>query len=237
MVWLRRLVQGVGWTALFLGVSTAVFFTIATLLARTPLNTPYQPSPEATIPIYVLSNGVHTDLILPIIVGDAPDILWDWSTFIPFEQFDPLPDPTVGYIGFGWGEQRLYRDVPEWSDLTVEITLNAMMWPSRSAMHVYLLPAAPPEHSHLVRLMVDETQYRALIDHIQSSFSLTTNGEIINLNCCWYPRFNDNFYESPHWYHFLQTCNVWTNNALKAANLPTGRWALFDTDIMRHVRE
>ncbi|MCA9982015.1 MAG: DUF2459 domain-containing protein, partial [Anaerolineales bacterium] len=137
--------------------------------------------------------------------------------------------------GFGWGEQRLYREVPEWSDFTPEIAVSSMMWPTPSAMHVYYLTTPPPESSHVVRLLIDETQYAALIAHIQASFTLDEDGHIINLNCCWYPGFNDNFYDSPHSYHFLHTCNVWTNDALKKADLPTGRWALFDTDILRHL--
>jgi uncharacterized protein (TIGR02117 family) len=230
MFWLKRLGQIIAWGVLGLGVATAVFFLVATLLGRVPLNQPYQPSAEANIPIYVLSNGVHTDLLVPL-----QHEVWDWTTVIPLGEFEQVEDTAVAYLGFGWGEQRLYREVPEWSDLTAEIAISAMMWPTPSAMHVYLLPSAPPTSSRIVQLWIDETQYRALIEHILASFSVDEAGQLINLNCCWYPGFNDNFYASPHWYHFLNTCNAWTNAALKAADLPTGGWALFDTDIMRHL--
>ena len=43
----------------------------------------------------------------------------------------------------------------------------------------------------------------------------------------------DAFYEALGSYSMLYSCNTWTNNALKKANLPSGIWTVFDKGILR----
>jgi len=66
---------------------------------------------EKTIQVFVQSNGVHTDIVLPVVNEEM-----DWSQLFPYGN-------TVGkhsgyrYVGIGWGDKGFYVDTPEWKDL------------------------------------------------------------------------------------------------------------------------
>ena len=61
------------------------------------------------IDIYILTNGVHTDLVLPI---KTPEI--DWSREIPFEN-TRSKRTDFNYLSFGWGDKGFYLDTPTWA--------------------------------------------------------------------------------------------------------------------------
>lgn len=216
--------------ALGLGVLSLAYFGQALVLARIPANPDFQPTPDGIL-IFVQSNGVHTDLVLPVQTA-----VIDWTTFVPPEQFRPADQP-FSYISFGWGELELYREVPVWADFTPGIAVRSMLLPTRSALHISYLEQQPTPTSWVRPLHISTTQYNELVQHILASFRLDEQGQIINLNCCWYAGWNDNFYDSPAAYHLFATCNNWTNEALQKAGLPTGRAAIFDTDILRYLAD
>ena len=63
------------------------------------------------ITLYLLDNGVHTDLALPL----ANDT-YDWTTFIrPEDARDTAFAPA--YVAFGWGDRAFYLETPHWRDL------------------------------------------------------------------------------------------------------------------------
>jgi len=43
----------------------AVYFVIAFLLSSVPVNADFKPCEKDAVEIYILTNGVHTDLVLP----------------------------------------------------------------------------------------------------------------------------------------------------------------------------
>ncbi|MBK6524624.1 MAG: DUF2459 domain-containing protein [Crocinitomicaceae bacterium] len=46
---------------------------------------------------------------------------------------------------------------------------------------------------------------------------------------------NDNFTKPKGSYHLFNTCNAWTNEALKVAGIKTAWLALFPDGIMKHL--
>ena len=66
---------------------------------------------EKTIQVFVQSNGIHTDIVLPVVNEEM-----DWSQLFPYGN-------TVGkhsgyrYVGIGWGDKGFYLDTPEWLSL------------------------------------------------------------------------------------------------------------------------
>lgn len=63
-------------------------------------------SEPKTIDAYILTNGVHTDLVVPV---KTPEI--DWSQQIPFEN--TLSKRTdFKYLAIGWGDKGFYLDTP-----------------------------------------------------------------------------------------------------------------------------
>ncbi|MEM9777316.1 MAG: DUF2459 domain-containing protein [Chloroflexota bacterium] len=199
-------------------------------LGKIGVNTEFVEDPNG-IEIYIISNGVHTDIVVPA-VSDQKDWtqLFDPATFQP-----PIIDQTPAFVAFGWGDLGLYRDVPTWDDLTVRILFTSMLLPTESAVHVSYFLNQPVESENIILLQISPEQYDILIEEILTAVDLK-DGEAQSLNCCYYPNFRDQFYESSFYYHILYTCNMWTNETLKKADLPAALWATRQNYIMNHLR-
>lgn len=175
--------------------------------------------------IYVQSNGVHTDVTLPV-----SDTNMNWLSFIPHKDFPTASD--FEFITFGWGDKGFYLDTPNWSDLKISTALYAACLPSPTAMHVSY-SSEPETTTFRKKVFIDQEGYIKLIAYIKKSFQLKNNSvQLIKHKSYTY---NDNFYEANHSYHLFRTCNRWTNSALKTAGVKTGIFALFPKGIMKHL--
>jgi uncharacterized protein (TIGR02117 family) len=199
---------------------------LAILLSLIPVNTSYLPA-EDGITIYVSSNGVHTDLILPV----RSEII-NWQNLFHPDYFGN-GWVYAPYIAFGWGERGFYLNTPEWSDLRVKTALNALLIPSASVMHVSLWPQ--PEENDLTKMIVlSDADYKKIVENITNSFSLGEDGFFFKVNHPGYGDY-DLFFESPLKFHLFKTCNVWTNSVLKTAGIRTSLWTPFDKPILFHL--
>ncbi|MFZ1891075.1 MAG: DUF2459 domain-containing protein [Formosimonas sp.] len=97
----------------------AVYFVIAFLLVLFPENI-HQRASESSIEAYVRSNGVHTDVVLPIRSADV-----DWTVYFPMTDTQTAP-LDAAYIAIGWGDKEFYLNTPNWSDLTLSRALSAL---------------------------------------------------------------------------------------------------------------
>lgn len=168
--------------------------------------------------IYASSNGVHSDVIIPV------ELLK--------ESFSGLGYKTQPkYIAFGWGDKGFYLNTPTWGDLTFSTAVNAVFFKSPTAMHV-------TEHTNIgsnwKKVEVDNFQLIALINFIQNSFEFNSNNEFIKITSYSYDS-NDTFYEAKGSYSCIRTCNTWTNEAMKKANIKTAIWTPFDWGILKHL--
>lgn len=219
-------------TFAFCCLALTTYFGLGQILGTQIINTDFEPDPNG-IEIYVLSNGVHTDIAVPTVTAQK-----NWTSFLDPSTFQPqVPAGTTPeYIAFGWGDKTLYEKVPTWGDLTLSIAINAMLLPSESAMHISYFINKPKASSHSIPIKVSPEQYQILIDAFTESFDLK-DGKPQSLNCCFYPHLRDQFYASNLNYHALFTCNMWTNKLLRSAGIPTGRWANQEHYIMDPLKE
>ena len=176
---------------------------------------------------YVVSNGVHTDICIP--VSSSPEI----RALIDVTGFDAPPKEVV-YLGIGWGDKGFYLDTPTWADLKVSTALNAMLINSPTAMHVTLVSSEPEESDLVKQINVCEENFGKLKKYILNSFQLSETGAGIEIpNSGYYE--NDLFYEAKGNYHIFKTCNSWTNSGLKIAGIRTSLRAFNEQGIMRHL--
>ena len=199
---------------------------LAFLLSLIPVNTSFIPA-EGGITIYISSNGVHTDLLLPV-----KNEIINWQ-----DLYEPAHFRNgwayAQYIAFGWGDKGFYLNTPEWSDLKLNTALKALFIPSASVMHVSLWPQ-PEENDLIKKVVISESEYKKIIEDIINSFSRNYDGDFMKVNHPGYGDF-DLFFESPLKFHLLKTCNVWTNGVLKSAGIRTSIWTPFDKPILYHV--
>jgi len=178
--------------------------------------------------IYIKSNGVHTDLVLPIKTD-----LKDWSEKIKFENIQSK-DSTHQYLAFGWGDKGFYLDTPEWSDLKVSTAFKAAFNLGTSAMHTTFYKQIQETES-CVKIEISKEQYQKLITFIEASFQYDTNGNPIFIQATTYGK-NDSFYEAHRTYNLFYTCNTWANQALKKADVKAAFWTPADRVIFYHYQ-
>jgi len=178
--------------------------------------------------IYIKSNGVHTDLVLPI----KTDVK-DWSEQIKYEHIQSK-DSTHQYLAFGWGDKGFYLDTPEWSDLKFSTAFKAAFNLGTSAMHTTFYKQIQETES-CVKIEISKEQYQKLITFIEVSFQYDTNGNPIFIQAITYGK-NDSFYEAHRTYNLFYTCNTWANQALKKAHMKAAFWTPADKGIFYHYQ-
>lgn len=178
--------------------------------------------------IYIKSNGVHTDLVLPI----KTDVK-DWSEKIKFENIQSK-DSTHHYLAFGWGDKGFYLDTPEWSDLKFSTAFKAAFNLGTSAMHTTFYKHIQ-ENKNCVKIEISKEQYQKLITFIEASFQYDSNGNPIFIEATTYGK-NDSFYEANRTYNLFYTCNTWANQALKRADMKAAFWTPADKGIFYHYQ-
>ena len=118
-------------TLLFVVGFVVLYVLLCLLLPLIPIAVEKTTEPK-TITIYLLSNGMHTDLVLP-----TENEYINWTTKVS-------PDDTKGkmrgdWLAFGWGDKGFYLNTPTWADLKFSTAVKAAFWMSDSAMHTTYL--------------------------------------------------------------------------------------------------
>jgi uncharacterized protein (TIGR02117 family) len=181
------------------------------------------------IPIYIYTNGVHTDIVMPV-----KNDLYDWSSKIPFAN-TKSKKTDYNYIGIGWGDKGFYLDTPTWADLKFSTAFKAAFWLSESAMHCSYYKKMT-EAADCKKIMISKSQYRELVKFVDSKFDKDENGNYVFIPTNAVYSDNDAFYDAQGRYSFLDTCNTWANNALKSAGQKAALWTPTDTGIFQHYK-
>ena len=183
----------------------------------------------ANIPIYLYTNGVHTDIVMPIKSDQI-----DWSAKMPFQN-TVSKSTDFDYVGIGWGDKGFYLDTPTWAELKVSTAFYAAFWLGDSAMHTTFYKRMV-EGEDCKKIMITKSQYADLIQFVDSKFDKNSAGQNILIPTKAVYGKDDAFYEAKGSYSFLYTCNTWTNNALKAAGQKAALWTASDFGIFQHYQ-
>ena len=171
--------------------------------------------------LYVTSNGIHLDLILPRhLIGEEL-------------QMGMKLDPATQFVGFGWGDKGFYLETPTWADLRFRTAVKALFLKSGTAMHLTFYHRARPDW---IKIPVCGQQVELLNEYLASGFQKDQNGSFLEIPDAGYTS-RDRFYEAEGSYNCLNTCNNWINRGLKKAKIKTSLWAPFDQGVLYHARK
>lgn len=215
---------------LFIGLGVLVVYAIiATLLSYVPVNSDQSDNKDQNTSIYILTNGVHTDIVVPYF-----NETYDWRTYLD-TSLTPGKRTSAEWVGFGWGDKGFYLQTPEWKDLKASVAFNAAFGLSESAMHVTY-------HDKLiagedcVEIKLNKDQYKALCNFILERFD-QKNNQFVMINTDQNYGLNDVFYEAKGKYSLFYTCNSWANGALKSAGLKASLFTLWDKGIFYQYKK
>ena len=180
--------------------------------------------------IFIKSNGVHTDIVLPI----KSDII-NWSELFPFEN--TLSKSTdFSYVGIGWGDKGFYLDTPTWAELKFSTAFKAAFWLGESAVHATFYREMK-EGEDCKKINLTTEQYQELIKYVDNTFDKDAFGNYIFVKTNAVYGKNDAFYEAKGSYNFLFTCNTWTNDGLKVAGQKAAFWTATEKGIFQHYKD
>jgi uncharacterized protein (TIGR02117 family) len=207
-----------------LGLIAFVALYLLAAFGLSKIATPAESVTDKTVDIYILTNGVHTDVVVPLKTEQI-----DWSKEIKFDN-TVRPDTTATLVAFGWGDKGFYLNTPTWSKLKFSVAFKAAFALSTSAIHATFHKQLV-ESSSCKKISISKEQYARLIAYIQSSFQTDANGHIINIKTNANYGETDAFYEAKRRYNLFYTCNTWANNALKACGQRACLWTPMDKPI------
>jgi len=166
--------------------------------------------------IYLSTNGVHLDIVIPIEKLDSL-LLSD----INYHSADK-------YMSFGWGDEDFYLNTPNWEDLTVKNAFKALFLNSTTLMHVTRHRWRQPEW---VEIKVNEEALSSLKGYLIGAFEMDAEGMKIILEGKGYSPIDD-FYKAKGSYSCLNTCNSWVNTGFKRSGLKACLWTPFDFGLL-----
>ena len=204
-----------------------LYLLFAYLLALIPVNT--STKNDGAISIYILTNGVHTDIVVPVKNNQL-----NWQQWIKPEH-TKSQDSTLPYLAIGWGDKGFYLDTPTWADLKASTAFEAVTGLGTTALHATYYKEMM-SGGDCRRIQLTAEQYDALCQFIIDSFEKNEDGQSIHIETNANYGQNDVFYEAIGSYSLFKTCNTWSNSALKAAGLKACLWTPFKNGIFQHYQ-
>lgn len=219
---MKKVIKIIGWTILTPVVLVALYLSAAYVLSRITVDK--EPASGDEIPLYILTNGVHTDLVMPVRNSQI-----DWSKDVRFVNTRGK-DTTAEWIAFGWGDKGFYLETPTWADLKFSTAFKAATGLSSSAIHATYYRTMR-EGNDCIKLNIDSAHYAGLISYIQGSFDRDDKGNVIHIVTDANYGTTDAFYEAKGSYSLFHTCNTWANSGLKSGGQKACLWTPFDKGI------
>ncbi|MEO7540718.1 MAG: TIGR02117 family protein [Sphingomicrobium sp.] len=203
----------------------ALYLLAALLGSLIPVNAGWR-EPEQGITIYLVDNGIHSDLIMPVVAAGL-----DWRPLVPRRDF-AAADPAARWIAFGSGEQRVYLETPRWQDIKPRTVWSGLTGGHR-VMHVEWV-SSPGYAVRQIRLRPQE--YRRLWAAVRSDFARDSGGRPIHIG---HPGYGpaDAFYRATGKASAIRTCNSWVADRLRLAGVKTSLWPPFVQGLVWRYRE
>lgn len=205
------------WFSILLFSYLSIYFFFTFILSR--ITVEGKNDTNAAIKIYLMKSGIHTDFVVPV-----KNEVIDWTKSFPRANTG-FNDSTTKLIAIGWGDENFYMNTPEWSDLTFNTAISAILGLGKSAVHAtyyYEILSDRP----VIQLYLSVQQYTQLVHYIQAQLVKDKKGNTIYIPATnkKVVSGNDAFYAAKKRYSMFLTCNTWINRGLKACHKRACLW-------------
>lgn len=209
---------------IFLILFAFILIYIIAVFSLPKITVPQETNTKPEVEIYILTNGVHTDIVMPTKNDQV-----DWSKQVKFEN-TKASDSTFKHLAMGWGDKGFYLETPEWSDLKASVAFKAASGLSTTAIHATYYKSLR-EGDDCKKMMISKEQYDRLIKYINASFKKDASGNFLPIKTNANYGKTDAFYEANGSYSLFHTCNTWANSGLKASGQKCCFWTATDSGI------
>ncbi|MBE9229089.1 DUF2459 domain-containing protein [Phormidium sp. LEGE 05292] len=178
--------------------------------------------------VCVINDGMHTNIVLPV-----SNNLVDWREFINISTMGKDTTANYKYLTFGWGDRDFYIQTPTFAELNLVTAFKALFLPTPSTILVQGFSHIP-QNRETKCVKVTKTNYLQLTQFIQNTFELNLQNQPIRIADGHLS--SSGFYAAKGSYSIVRTCNNWTAEALRKANVDTPLWAGLSSAVMLHFR-
>lgn len=180
--------------------------------------------------IYVSGDGFHTNLFIPVETN-----AFNWRNQLNLDQIANRPSQAYRYLQFGWGDRIFYIETPSWDQVQPTNALRALFyWQNESALFIKGHNAMPQLNEQVKCLKLDRADYLALMQFIQDTFAKGDRAQPQRLANG--QDGQSGFFAANGYYSIFNTCNSWTADGLRAANVNTPLWAGLANPLMRQLK-
>ena len=211
MIVLRKIMK---WVFIIVLIPVA-YLLVSLILTIIPVNNETGNS-ENNKSIYLNSNGVHLNIIIPKGQIDS-----DLLAGLEYDMDDQ-------YFSFGWGDRNFYLETPTWGDLTLKNAFVALFLTSPTLIHLTRYSGTRDDWAEI---KVDQDQLNKINQFINESFYYDPQNKKVMLNNKGYSN-NDDFYEALGSYSYYKTCNSWVNTGLKSVGIKACLWTPFEFGLL-----
>ncbi|WP_420841837.1 TIGR02117 family protein [Eikenella glucosivorans] len=189
------------------------------------IKSPGRTEGEPEITVWLLSNGVHTDIVVPTANSEA-----DWRAVFPAEH--TRSQEYAPWLAIGLGDKNFYLNTHTWADLSPRTAFRAAAGLSSNAIHATYLHSLE-DCTRCAPIRISRPQYRRLVAYIHQSLQWQ-NGRTRPIPTHMVYGGHDAFYEATGSYNLFYTCNTWTNSALKTMGADAALWTITEQGIFLH---
>jgi uncharacterized protein (TIGR02117 family) len=220
----RQICQYCLGTVLTIPVLLGLGYVIPTRLGRSPQASCASDNER----IYVVGDITHTNIIVPV-----RNDVFDWGAHLNLQSVGSDAEANYQYLAFGWGEREFYMNTATPADFRWSNALRALLLINQSVLYVQGLPTAPSPDANTRCVRLSQANYLSLMQFIHRTFEQTPTGDKIRLQNGYTA--NGGFYAAKGKYSIFRTCNNWTAEGLRAAEVNTPLWAGLAPAVMFHL--
>lgn len=211
-----------------MGVILFLFLYLAVGFVLSRISTSKELAKDQSVTIFVHTNGVHTDVVLPYLHA-----IKNWSHTFPSKLTRGKAETEkFKWVAVGWGDKGFYLETPTWGDLTAKTAFKAAFGLSSAAIHATLYEDMK-EGETTKAICISQKQYRLLVQYVDNCVLKSQQDKSIHIPSSAVYCDNDAFYESQGTYSLFHTCNTWANGALKACKQKACLWTWNSSSIIR----
>jgi uncharacterized protein (TIGR02117 family) len=183
---------------------------------------------DGAIPIYITNQGIHTEIIVPV-----KNKYFNWNQYLPLTEIGRDANFDYKYLSFGWGDRAfMLAEIPTSATINPVTAFNALFLPTPSTLHLQGYRVFP-QNPETKCVKISGYHYLNLVNFMKDSFQLDAKGNKIKISYGYHN--SDSFYEANGSYSILRTCNDWTAEALRKADVNTPLWSTLSSAIMFHL--
>ena len=197
-------------------VSILFFYTVLAYFLMLFLSNGSQINSPKEQKIYILYSSMHTDIVFNLESSKV-----DWNRLLP----QVVKGRKRGYLGFGWGDKETYLNTPTWDDLKYSTALKALFLNTPSLLHVGYYRDIR-YYQEVKEIALTKKQFEVLEQGLQKEFSKEPHYEAKGFGR------DDAFYSSKRVYNAIKTCNSWSGDRLREANISMSYWTPFSFNVV-----